>query len=64
MIENERFAKKYDTGFLPLILKKCPSCYLFTESITLGRLTQDQYILLGMGRHVSIYKHNTTVAPW
>ena len=62
--DNELFAKECDTGFLHLTFWKMLLLLLFTESITLGRLTQDQYILLGMGRHVSIYKYDTAVASW
>lgn len=38
--------------------------FWFTENFTLGRFTQDQHLLLGMGWHVSFYEHNSAVASW
>lgn len=38
--------------------------FCFIENFTLGRLTQDQHLLLGMGWHVSFYKYNSAMASW
>lgn len=56
--------------FLLNVISECLTNYIwfvsffFTENFTLGRFTQDQHLLLGMGWHVSFYKHNSAVASW
>lgn len=59
--ENNILVSQYHAVFL-LLTPVNALCPALSESVTVGRPTQDQHILLGMGGHVSFHKHEPAVA--